>query len=297
MFLGHKENWNRLQTEFTNGRIPNAYLFYGIPGIGKKLFAQTLVQWYFCLEKKEVPCGKCAACERIEKHAHPDFYFLSSDEGQLKADGLRQMARQLYKSPLEAPIKAVLIDDAHDMTVQAANSLLKILEEPPANTLFILTAPNLFRILPTIRSRCRKLFFQAPSLEEGQAFLAQKTQLEPQMIRNLLHGFDGSLGLSLKVTETGFTDSLAQFQQMVKSAKVPFSQVVSTVEEMVAQKVDLSLILEVLKKECVRESVSDPASGNFHLKRFDSFSKAQRDIDRNLNKALVLENLILELAS
>src|SRR3989338_1700863 len=130
MFVGHQTNWERLREEAGAGRLPATYLFYGTPGIGKKLVAQSYAQWFVCNAQKK-PCETCPPCIHIRENRHPDFFLIVPDEkGSIKIDPLRDLKKKLVKAPLESPLKIVVIDPAGDMTPEAANSLLKVLEEP-----------------------------------------------------------------------------------------------------------------------------------------------------------------------
>lgn len=315
-FIGHKKNWNILIQEIKKNRLPPAYLFYGAPGIGKKLVAQTYTQFLFCRtvelsscravepldrqydsttarQNESQPCGQCSSCQRVLANTHPDHYLIEAEEKTIKIDELRQLQKSLMKAPLEAPLKVVIIDNAQEMTLQAANSLLKILEEPPKNTLFILIAPHLFRLLPTIRSRCRSIFFSAPSIDESISFLKTKDELSGSIDRNLLGVTEGSIGLATKLAEEDFNEVAKRQDQLLKTRNISFSSISSMVQDWMERDSDIFLLLEILKKKYFQQMKT--LSSWDDVDKIDQISRAQKDIEQNVNKALVMENLFMNL--
>lgn len=271
MFIGHQTNWKRLTEEAKAGRLPAAYLFYGLPGIGKKLVATAFAQHLF---------GKSPA-------SHPDFYLIEPDEkGTIKIDPLRNLKKNLMKAPLEAPLKVVLIDSAGDMTPQAANSLLKVLEEPPPLTLFILITQALYGILPTIRSRCRLLFFSSPPVKEMAAKLAPVWGISVEEAALLLAEVDGSAGLALRIREEGFAEVSGELNKILTQKK-SFSAISDIAQHLAQKEIDAGLILEILKKKLF--------VGGHNLDAIDKIKKAQEDLERNVNRTLVLENLLMDI--
>jgi DNA polymerase-3 subunit delta' len=107
------------------------------------------------------PCDACIPCRHIARHIHPDVHWLSpgGSSDQVKIDAVRQVLGRIALRPFSGRYQAVLLDGAHRLTEEAANSLLKSLEEPPAHTRFVLTTSQLSRCLPTITSRCQLVRF------------------------------------------------------------------------------------------------------------------------------------------
>ena len=191
------------------GGLHQAILFTGIEGVGKKSLTLHFVDTLFCDEslfantqeesdslglfgeseptsKKtgRTPCGKCKSCLRSSQAQWLDLYWFdpeSSDEdlrlGIHKIDAFRDLKTKLGLGPLEEPFKIVVIADADRMTPAAANSILKMLEEPPKNWLFLLTASDSSRLLPTILSRCMEI---------------RLNPLPPETIFEILKGTKGS---------------------------------------------------------------------------------------------------------
>ena len=206
----------------------------------------------------------------------------------------------MQRAPLEAPLKIVLIDSSESLTRQAANSLLKILEEPPRDTLFILITSSLFQILPTIRSRCRRLFFSPPPVDEMAETLAVSLNLPQAKLRDMLDDVDGSAGLVCELMGAEVADAVENLSRLFLGKPPSFSEASAMTEVFLRKEIDLGLLLEVQKKRLFRKMTASTCSKTlslFNLAKIDRISEAQRDVERNVNKTLVLENLMMDLHS
>ncbi|MEG2643785.1 MAG: DNA polymerase III subunit delta', partial [Enterococcus sp.] len=152
--------FRQLQNSFEHGRLAHAYLFEGDQGTGKAALALWFTKHLFCLDLQDnMPCEKCNNCLRINSREHPDVVEIEPDGQSIKVDQIRALQSELTKSGFESAKKVVIIHQAEKMNTNSANSLLKFLEEPPANFMIILETQSLGKILPTIRSRCQIIHF------------------------------------------------------------------------------------------------------------------------------------------
>lgn len=185
----HNEQWRQLAEHWE--RRPNAWLFIGKKGTGKTAFARFVAQKLLCESPVPGggPCGVCASCHLFEQGGHPDFYEITplSDEPengrkllQIKIDAIRKIIDNVYLTSVRGGLRVVLIHPAESMNVQAANSLLKVLEEPPPQVVFLLVSHAADKVLPTVKSRCRKMVLPAPSHEEALAYLRERGVAEPE---------------------------------------------------------------------------------------------------------------------
>jgi DNA polymerase III subunit delta' len=142
-------------------KIPNAFLFTGEDHSGRKEAAFLLAKGCNCLSNMDRPCNECRSCRKIDRQTHPDIIKIEPEEGKkiIPISGIRNISTILSSRPNEARHRMVLIDEAHTMNHQAQNALLKMLEEPPQSTFFVLIAKDGHGLLATIRSRCRKMRF------------------------------------------------------------------------------------------------------------------------------------------
>ena len=155
--IGHQQQIRLLKTAVEHERVAHAYLFDGPEGIGKKLVAQFFARIFLC--ESANGCGHCSSCVKMAADSHPDFYSLQPDGTTIKIDQIRALQPQLVLRSFAGRGKVCLIDSAELMTHEAANALLKTLEEPTAGTLIILISSRPEGLLATIRSRCQRVRF------------------------------------------------------------------------------------------------------------------------------------------
>lgn len=265
--------------EASNKRMASSYLFCGLPGIGKKKVAEELISKLW-----GVPVNP----------SHPDFFFISpNNSSSIQIERIRSLRVWLSRASLMAPIKAVILDEAHKMTTGAANSLLKTLEEPPVHTLLILITSSLYQILPTIRSRCRLLHFEPPPFKASISFMMADGDMSEENIRMLLQYSDGSLKRAKEIKDYGFEEAITKFQELSSGLKKSFRQISHQAEEWVQKEGDLVLLLQMIKKHLWNEMRAEDHWN--YLEKMDQISRAQRNIEANVNKTLVLENLLMEI--
>jgi DNA polymerase-3 subunit delta' len=161
------------------GRLPHALLLSGPVDIGKTNLATELVAGLLCLEQSLPACGQCRSCRLLESGAHPDRHRITFEEhpktGDLRKeiviDQIRRLIASLTLTTTVSPRKAALIHPVEAMNRNAANALLKTLEEPPGDTVLILVSHDPARLPATIRSRCQKLNVRLPDREQSLAWL------------------------------------------------------------------------------------------------------------------------------
>ena len=147
----------QMRALWRRGRFPQSVLVSGPPGAGKGMIARYVAQALLCTAAvDERPCGRCAACRRVEGERHLDLLVLRPEPGRpFRIDQIREAERFLRLTPREGAKKVVIIEDFHLATVAAENALLKTLEEPPPYAHLLLTADEAAHLLPTILSRVR----------------------------------------------------------------------------------------------------------------------------------------------
>ncbi len=155
-----------LQNELAAGSISGAYLFIGPDGVGKNLTALNFAKVLNCKEGRIDSCDRCSSCRKIDRLSHPDLRIMEPKEDSIKIEQIRGLKREAACSLYEGKKKVWIIRDADKFTQEAANSLLKILEEPPPQVVIILISQTQEKLLPTIFSRCETIHFSPlPSSE------------------------------------------------------------------------------------------------------------------------------------
>ncbi len=169
---GQNQAKNLFTRTLAADRLAHAYLFQGPGGVGKQLFARKLAAAINCKDSSGLEsCGICSSCRKLAAGTHPDFLLVSPEKGAIKIAQVRELIKKLSFAPYEAKARVVLIEDVHTMRQEAANSLLKTLEEPPENNILILTADAAGNVLQTIVSRCQAIPFYSLTAQETTAVL------------------------------------------------------------------------------------------------------------------------------
>ena len=155
----------------------HAYLLTGPAGVGKRTLARWAAAALVCTsEREERPCGACRGCAQVSRDAHPDVLQLAPDEGhvRIRVRQVRAFEHDIALKPYEAERKVALVVGADRIEDEAANALLKTLEEPPAGTVLLLTATDAAQVMPTIASRCQEVALRPVPAEEIEQALGQR---------------------------------------------------------------------------------------------------------------------------
>jgi DNA polymerase III subunit delta' len=221
--LGHEANVQRLLEAHRQKRLASTILFVGPSGIGKSKVALGLAQAVLC-PNDPTGCGECGSCLRVEKGQSEGLLVIAPEEIQIKIEQVR-MLKDFARLKLVTQARVAIIDDAHMMTPQAANSLLKILEEPPPATYFILVSGQEAALLPTLRSRCQTVRFAPLSIKnleqltEGAAWALASAQGRVDRVEDLRSESElrqqAIQGFQLLIEGSRY-DAIGFFQPMVK---------------------------------------------------------------------------------
>lgn len=176
------EQWQSMLDLQGGDRMPHALLLNGSSGIGKARFALALAHYLMCAQPQAgIACGQCRQCGFNKAQTHPDLKLLAPAETgkQIKIDQIREVVDFLSQTSQQGGYKVMIVAPADAMNINAANGLLKSLEEPTPRTVLILVTDSPARLLPTIRSRCRSLPFPMPAQAEALKWL---TTLVPAQV-------------------------------------------------------------------------------------------------------------------
>ena len=158
--------------------MTHAWIFTGPPGSGRSSAAVAFAAALVC---PTGGCGTCGACHSAQTSGHPDVEIIRTEGLSIKIDEVRELLTRTSWSPSMGGWRVVVMEDADRMTESAANALLKAIEEPGARTVWLLCAPTLHDILPTIRSRCRHLQLRTPSTSDVTEVLEKRDGITPAM--------------------------------------------------------------------------------------------------------------------
>ena len=318
--VGHKLQKEFLKKSQQLGKIPNAFLFVGKEGIGKKLLALEFAKGLLCQKFEPFGCNGCKSCRQInsfiealkkgeedkffyyargddgKKHFayligdHPDLAVVIPDGNQIKIDQIRELQEFVALKPT-GKFKVIIIDQAGKMNPQAQNALLKTLEEPPPGTLFILISTTKGELLPTIVSRCQVLEFKPLKPQEVREVLKRLNRDIPKEVENLILE-EGSFDLLKVENENLFTI----LSRLSKYSNLTFEEIVKLAEEI--EKFDTEekeLFLKLIEEELTKKVVN----GEFPLEVFERVKPLLEDmkvgLKRGLKFKLAVENLLFTL--
>ena len=199
--IGHEWAVEFLQQSLAKGRVAHAYLFTGLPQIGKRTLAQTLAQALNCTGSRP-PCGQCRSCQKVEKATHPDVRVIEGQGagGSIKIDQVRAIKREAMLSPYEGRYRVYILRHVDMASLEAANSLLKILEEPPEHVVLVLTAVQPELLPATVVSRCQQLDLRPVPFALLESVLRSRGHAEPTA-RLLARLSGGRVGWALDAGE------------------------------------------------------------------------------------------------
>ncbi len=196
--VGHKQSIQILSKAVSSGRVAHAYLFAGPAGVGKETTAMSFARALLCSHAAGGDaCGICRGCRLLGSGNHPDFHLVAPDGLSIKIEQVREILRRVSYNAYRGGRKVFLIRQADLMTREAANCILKTLEEPPAGAVFILLSARPQALLPTIHSRCQIIYFNAipaPDLTRGLVGLKGLAEEEARLYAALS---GGSMGRAL----------------------------------------------------------------------------------------------------
>ena len=319
----HKVDYQQLAQRA--GMLPHALLFRGAAGIGKRAFASALAQGLLC-EKPAAPltaCGACAACHWFETENHPDFRLLqpetaeTADEDEpgdkkkkrdISVAQVRALADFINISAHRSGAKVVLIQPAEAMNINAANALLKSLEEPPPETYFLLVSDRPHLLPATVRSRCQQLALSPPTMQEAADWLAQQGAAQPQLA---LAQAGGAPILAAEIDTEDYWSSRKQFLDGLSSrafdplalaekfATHPVPQLINWLQRWTYDLACLCFQQSLRYNPDFKEALTvtaNNASGLEMLRFHRELVRFQRIVNHPLNARLLIEDMLLRYA-
>src|SRR5438445_7442534 len=182
--IGHEQPKHFLQSALQSGRLPHALLFHGQDRIGKRLMAKVLAQAVNCEAAPPLSppdaCGSCRSCHQIDIGSHPDVTMIEATSGKGETEQTRDIESRFIYRPLVRSRKIVMLDNADLLRPEAANALLKTIEEPPPDSLIVLVSARPEALLPTIRSRCQEIRLAPLAQDEVEAAVRRQRPLLEQ---------------------------------------------------------------------------------------------------------------------
>lgn len=274
--FGHEKQLEQISRAIASGKLHHALLFSGIDGIGKRRIALELAD--------------ALGCSAFDRHE------IVPDGKSILIDAIRHLRRKIFLHPVEGEVKTVLIDPAHLMTDEAANALLKILEEPPASTFFFLVTPLPSRLLATIISRCQKISF-SPLPEELLRQILEKEGIDPGETKLRARTAQGSLRAALDFDAERFAKVQKEWYQLSQNPTP--TAVLKLADVWGGKESDLDFILQSLQQTCHRQMIDSETVDTLRKgeKNWTAVQQAIRSLERNPNRQLLTEDLLFQLTA
>lgn len=318
---GHEAIKTYLKNALSKGAVSHAYLFDGRSGVGKLAYALEFAKAVNCFKGREEACDACGSCRKADHGSHPDILLIEPDGRSIKNEQIKILQAEVYLKPYESARKVFIIEKADTMTPQAQNSLLKVLEEPPAASILILISSNPEGLLPTVVSRCQRIRFNRIARGELMQALGSKNGLSADGLELAASMADGSLTLAEALAKDGrFSEiresSLALVGDLIEGktgAVVQGSESILKLERGEASKIlelmlawfrDLSVLKETKNEQLVLnrdkmdriKALSRRTEGKALYKTLEASMEAIGQMqETTANQQMVVDHLILQL--
>lgn len=200
--IGQEPVLTYLRSSIERGRLASAYLFFGPNAVGKRTTAKAFLQSVLCVQRETFPaCGSCASCQAWARGTHPDAFFINlAGDAPIGVDDIRTLQKQLSFRPTLSDYRVALLGSTDVLSLEAANALLKTLEEPPHKTVLVLCATIIGKLPLTLRSRCQLIAFQL--VPQGTIFSLLREHTENfELAKNVSHVAIGRPGLALNLLQ------------------------------------------------------------------------------------------------
>jgi DNA polymerase-3 subunit delta' len=282
--------------------ISHAYLFVSPDQLTNSFFVLRLIKILLC--KTNNGCGECPACKKIEANSHPDV--LKYPKGRIfVVDDANDLNLRVIEKPMLETRKVIVIQNIDEATVQAQNKILKTLEEPPASVIFLLTAKNISKVLPTIISRSRKEHLPPLSSDEIKELFSEPFNIEdieylPENVRlvsDVLSYGEGWIGKTLNAL-TNESFSAKQILAKDIALNLTSSRAIATISsKILTYKDDLNILFELLSKEFNRllTSCQDPLAQQGICEILNEINNSNLKLGRNVNVNLIVDNLLMKI--
>jgi len=222
--VAHDALLQRLERQRAEGRIAHAYLFTGPPQVGRRTLAWAWGMALLCPEP-DPPCGACRSCRRMQAGHHPDAFLIAPEGSSLKIEQVREAQRLLAHTPVEGPYRILVFDQAQALTTEAANALLKTLEEPPSYAVLMLIAPSPESLLPTVVSRCQVLTLDPLPIPWVRRALQERWGLAADEADRLARLSGGRIGWAVQAAQdpemlAAYEERLRQIRELMGQGRV-----------------------------------------------------------------------------
>ncbi len=259
--------------------LPHAVIIEGEKGCGKRSLASVLAAYAVCTSSGDRPCGVCSGCVKAAKNIHPDIFVADgNNSGELNIESVRRIRSDAYIKPNEAPCKAYILLNCEKMLPAAQNAFLKVLEEPPENVMFIMTALSSANLLQTVRSRSRIMTLYPPSVNEAVAALKRiRPDISEEIISQSAADSGGNIGAALELIASGGEEEKKTAEEIFRAIPQSTEYALMLASGKIARNRAFAVAvldrLCSLSAECVRASYGAADAGSAARELSERFSR------------------------
>lgn len=307
----------RIENIITCRRVAHAYLFTGPKGIGKNTIAGIFAKALLCDGGTGKPCELCNSCKQLDTYNHPDFERVKLEKASIGVNQIRDMQREMKIKPYKSNWKIYIIENAHKMTEQAQNALLKTLEEPPEYVVIFLLAESIDALLPTVISRCQGIRIGRLKEEEIKKILMDRNNVLEDKALVISRISEGIPGRAIKLLESeDYLDLRDQLMGIISDIKdwrgadaLSKARYFVDKRDMINDLMDILLIISrdiLIYKETGNKKLIvnldkiteiQSLSLDFTTKAIkdiiDNIESAEKMLSNNVNYQLAIENMLI----
>lgn len=289
--LGNNGNKNKLKSIVENNTISHSYIFSGISGIGKFLFAKEFAKSILCLNKELKPCNSCKACDSFNNLNNPDIIIIDEGNNSIKTEQIKSLTKNVLEKPIQSDKKIYIINNSENMTKEAQNSLLKTLEEPPEYVVIILITSNDSLLLNTIKSRCTKIMFNELSDEEIMQYLSKSSN---SINNNIIKAFGGSIERALNIIDR--LDLYEEINRIFNSIDdMNELQILKTKETIFKEKDEIYFILDFINTIFRERILKNSIKAEKYYRCIEIIEETKKKLKKNGNFDMTIDGCLFAL--
>ena len=290
--VGNSKVKESLKLAIRNSKISHSYMFVGLEGIGKQLFAKEFAKEILCLNKnnciKDNQEKSCDSCIKFNTLNHPDFRYLEKEGNSIKIEKIRELQKHIQEKPIISQKKVYIINDVETMTKEAQNCLLKTLEEPPEYAVIILICQNENMMLTTIKSRCMILQFEKIPKEDILRYV--KSNEDIQINEEILDIFDGSIGKILELKDK--QESYLNIQKFIEQIdKNDILEILKYAKPLYETKEEIYNLLEFINIILLKKCRIDNKYSNCIM----IVEETKKRLKQNSNYDMTIDNMVFSM--
>lgn len=285
--IGNNENKKILSKSILTNTVSHSYIFSGMSGIGKFLFAKEFAKSILCTGEQK-PCNKCKSCESIENQNNPDLVIIDEQTNSIKTEQIKELTSDVLEKPIKGNKKIYIINNSENMTKEAQNALLKTLEEPPEYAIIILVTSNENLLLNTIKSRCIKILFNNLSDDEVlEYFERNHEEINKQMVSTFGGSIEKAINLKDKI----------EIYEKIKNVFENIEQrneleILKLKDDVLNDKDEIFSILDYINTCFYNKMINNISKAEQYNKCIQAVEEAKTRLRRNSNYDMTIDNLL-----